>query len=134
MAQYNRQIDSLVAARSELFDRAAAACAESQRVIGQSTRTVRHARATRTSSARLRQAVVQIRVAWADAASVHAILRGEVERIARAMRDAGADDRATVATMRAHIRFVLYDGGITEHEAEPVVERVITWIEQVYAA
>lgn len=77
---------------------------------------------------------MQMRDAWADADAVHAILRGEVERIARAMRDAGADDRATVATVRAHIRFVLYDGGSTERDAEPVIQRVSAWIEQVYAA
>ena len=75
-----------------------------------------------------------MRDAWANADAQHAVLRAEVERIARTMRDAGVEDRAAVATVRAHIRFVLYDGGLTEQDTEPVVERASLWVEQVYAA
>jgi hypothetical protein len=50
------------------------------------------------------------------------------------LRDAGVDDRAAVATVRAHIRFVLYDGGLAEQDAEPVVARASLWVEQIYAA
>jgi hypothetical protein len=41
----------------------------------------------------------------------------------RLARCAGANDRTAVATVRSHIRFVLYDGGLTEQDAEPVVDR-----------
>ena len=135
MAPHSRRYDfSVLVDRSDLFDRAIAACAESQRVVGLSASTAERMRASRAASSRLRQAAMQMRDAWADANAVHAILRGEVERVARSMRDAGVDDRAAVATVRAHIRFVLYDGGRTEREAEPVVQRVSAWVEQVYAA
>jgi hypothetical protein len=119
---------------SELFNRAAAACAESQRNVGLSARTVSSSRATRAEASRLRRVAMQMRDTWADAEAVHAVLRSEVERVARSMRDAGVDDHAAVATVRAHIRFVLYDGGLTEQDTEPVVERASLWVEQVYAA
>jgi hypothetical protein len=75
-----------------------------------------------------------MRHAWAEAEAVHSVLRGEVERVARSLRDAGVDDRAAVATVRSHIRFVLYDGGLTEQDAEPVVARATHWVEQIFAA
>jgi hypothetical protein len=132
---HGRRYDfSALVGRSDLFDRAVAACAESQRVVGLSARTVERTRAERAASSRLRRAAMQMREAWADADAVHAVLRGEVERVARSMRDAGVDDRAAVATVRAHIRFVLYDGGLPERDAEPVVQRASAWVEQVYAA
>ena len=119
---------------SDLFNRAASACAESQRSVGRSAHAVNLARATRVEALRLRRAAAQMRNAWEDAEAVHAVLRHEVERVARAMRNDGIDDLAAVATVRAHIRFVLYDGGLTEQDAEPVVERASLWVEQVYAA
>ena len=119
---------------SELFDRAAAACAESQMSVSRSARTVSNARVARAEAMRLRRMAMQMRNAWADAEAVHAVLRDEVERVARAMRDEGVEDQAALATVRAHIRFVLYDGGLTEQDAEPVVERACLWVEQVYAA
>jgi hypothetical protein len=75
-----------------------------------------------------------MRHAWAEAEAVLSVLRGEVERVARSLRDAGVDDRAAVATLRSHIRVVLYDGGLTEQEAEPVVARATHWVEQIFAA
>jgi hypothetical protein len=119
---------------SELFDRAAAACAESQRLVGLSARTMSSIRASRADAAQLRRTAVQMRDTWAEAEAVHAVLRVEVERVARRLRDAGVDDRAAVATVRAHIRFVLYDGGLAEQDAEPVVARASLWVEQIYAA
>ena len=119
---------------SELFDRAAAACAESQKVVGRAARTVSTTRAARAEAMRLKRIAVLMRDAWAEAAAVHAVLRSEVERVARAMRDEGVEDQAALATVRAHIRFVLYDGGLTEQDAEPVVERACLWVEQIYAA
>ena len=119
---------------SELFDRAAAACAESQRVVGLAARTVSQTRMSRADSSRLRRSAVQMRNAWVEAEAAHSVLRYEVERVARTLREAGVDDRAAVATVRAHIRFVLYDGGLTEQDAEPVVARASLWVEQIYAA
>jgi hypothetical protein len=119
---------------SDLFDRAAGACAESQRLVGLSARTLSESRTSQKNSWRLRRLAVQMRGAWAEAAAAHSVLRDEVERVARTLRDAGVDDRAAVATVRAHIRFVLYDGGLTEQDAEPVVARASRWVEQIYAA
>ena len=119
---------------SELFDRTVAACAESQRVVGLSTRTMRFARSSRADAIRLRRAAVLMRDTWTEAEAVHSVLRNEVERVAREMRDAGVDDHKALATVRAHIRFVLYDGGLAEQDAEPVVARATLWVEQFYAA
>jgi hypothetical protein len=44
------------------------------------------------------------------------------------------DSASAAATIRQHIRFVLYDGGLTERDAEPVVTRASTWVDMVYAA
>jgi hypothetical protein len=44
------------------------------------------------------------------------------------------DKSAASASVRAHIRFVLYDGGLTERDAEPVVARASDWVDQVYLA
>ena len=112
---------------SELFDRAAAACAESQRLVGLSARTL-------MSTSQRRRTAALMRDTWAEAEAVHSVLRSEVERIARNMRESGLDDRAAVATVRAHLRFVLYDGGLAEQDAEPVVARASLWVEQIYAA
>jgi hypothetical protein len=119
---------------SELFDRAVAACASAQRIAGESAESVRRARAVGATARRLRKLVVETREAWAGADMVYTTMRSEVERVAREMRDAGVDDRAAVATVRAHIRFMLYDGGLTERDAEPVVARASVWVEQIYAA
>ena len=119
---------------SELFDRAVATCASAQRIAGESAESVRRARAVGATSRRLRKLVVETREAWAGADMMYSSMRSEVERVATEMRDAGVDDRAAVATVRAHIRFMLYDGGLTERDAEPVVARASVWVEQIYAA
>lgn len=119
---------------SQLFNRAVAGCAQAQQLVSFSARTVNRARASRLNAAKLRRIAVQIRDVWLVADAAHALLRNEVERIARMMRDAGVDHRAAIATVRAHIRFVLYDGGLAEQDAEPVVARASRWVEQVYAA
>ena len=119
---------------SELFNRAVAACAESQRIVGLSGRTMRFSRSRRADALRLRRTAVLMRDAWTEAEAVHSVLRNEVECVARTMREAGMDDRAAVATVRAYIRFVLYDGGLAEQDAEPVVARASLWVEQIYAA
>lgn len=123
----------------EPFDRIVTACARSQRQVGRSARTLHRARASRAlrpsraASPRLRWSAAELRDAWADADAIHSVLRAEVARVARGMRVAGIDARAALWAVRAHIRFVLYDGGLTEEDTEPVVQRASLWVEQVYA-
>jgi hypothetical protein len=119
---------------TSLFERAAVACAESQRHVGDSASAVCRGRAARASNARLRRMAMERFAAWASADAAHRVLRAEVEWIASEMRDAGADREATLSTVRARLRFVLYDGGLTEQDAEPVVQRATIWIEQLYPA
>ena len=119
---------------SELFDRAVAACAHAQRLSGQSAEAVARARATRASSRRVRTLVAETRDAWAVANLVFADMQGEVQRVASALRSSGLDQNAAAATIRAHIRFVLYDGGLTERDAEPVVAKANSWVESVFRA
>lgn len=119
---------------SSLFDRAAAACAESQRLVSRSALTAERALAVRMTSEKLRRTAMRMREAWENAEAMHAVLRVEVEQIARSLRAAGVADRDAVATIRARIRFVLYDGGLTEQDTEPVVQRASLWVAQVYAA
>jgi hypothetical protein len=89
---------------------------------------------SRADASQLRRTAVRMRDTWVKAEAVHSVLRDEVERVARTLRDAGVNDRAAVATVRAHIRFVLYDGGLSEQDAEPVVARASHWVEQIYTA
>jgi hypothetical protein len=92
---------------SKLFDRAVAACAAAQTLSSQ---------------------------AWALADLVYTDMRSEVERVAVTLRNAGMDKSTASATIRAHIRFVLYDGGLPEQAAEPVVARASSWVDSIYAA
>lgn len=119
---------------TKLFDRAVAACAAAQSVSARSAEAVARARATRASARRVRALVTETRQAWALADLVYSDMRSEVERVARALRDSGVDKSSASATVRAHIRFVLYDGGLTERDAEPVVARASHWVDRVYAA
>ena len=82
----------------------------------------------------MRALVTETRDAWAIADLVFSDMRSEVERVARALRASGMDNSSASATVRAHIRFVLYDGGLTERDAEPVVARASHWVDRVYAA
>jgi hypothetical protein len=119
---------------THLFDRAVAACAAAQQLSSRSAEAVSRARAARASARRVRALVTETREAWAIADLVYSDMRGEVERVARALRDSGVDNSAAAATVRAHIRFVLYDGGLTERDAEPVVARASDWVDRIYAA
>ena len=117
-----------------IFDRAIAACARAQLLSGQAAEAVARARAARASNRRLRNLVEETRDVWAGADLVYGTMREEVERVALAFRESGLDDVTAAATVRAHIRFVLYDGGLPERVAEPVVSRASTWVHMVYAA
>ena len=119
---------------NDLFDRAVAACAEAQHLSGRTAESVRRARLQRASAYRVRALIAETRDTWEGANAIYAVMRVQVERVAREMRDAGIEDRDALATVRARLRFVLYDGGLTEQDAEPVVQRASNWVEQVYAA
>jgi len=119
---------------SELFDRAVAACAEAQFLSGRSAGSVRKARLQRASARRVRALIAETRDTWEGANAMYAVMRVQVERVAREMRDAGVDNLSAAATIRQHIRFVLYDGGLTERDTEPVVTRASTWVDTVFAA
>jgi hypothetical protein len=123
-----------VADFSPLFDRALAACARAQQLAARSTQAVAHARATRSSAWRTRALVVDARNAWADSDAIFSLMRHEVEAVAGRMRDAGVDRREAAAAVRAHVRFVLYDGGMNESAAEPVVQRTSSWVDLLFAA
>jgi hypothetical protein len=118
----------------ELFDRVVAACARAQRVASDAAQAVARARATRASSRRLRGLVADTRESWEGADEVYGSMRGEVERIARSMRDAGVEAEDAAAAVRHRIRFVLYDGGLSERDTEPVVARAEQWVVMVYDA
>jgi len=119
---------------NELFDRAVAACAEAQFLSGRTAGSVRKARLQRASARRVRALIAETRDTWEGANAMYAVMRVQVERVAREMRDAGVDSASAAATIRQHIRFVLYDGGLTERDTEPVVTRASTWVDMVFAA
>ena len=119
---------------NELFDRAVAACAEAQFLSGRTAGSVRKARLQRASARRVRALIAETRDTWEGANAMYAVMRVQVERVAREMRDAGVDNLSAAATIRQHIRFVLYDGGLPERDAEPVVTRASTWVDTVFAA
>ena len=119
---------------TQLFDRAVAACAAAQSLTSRSAEAVSRARATRASNRRIRALVSETREAWALADLVYSDMRSEVERVAWALRESGMDKSSASATVRAHIRFILYDGGLAERDAEPVVARASDWVDWVFAA
>ena len=119
---------------NDLFDRAVAACAEAQRLSGASAESVKKARLQRASAWRVRTLIAETRETWEGANAMYAVMRVQVERVAREMRAAGVDSASAAATIRQHIRFVLYDGGLSERDAEPVVTRASTWVDMVFAA
>jgi hypothetical protein len=119
---------------NDLFDRAVAACAEAQRLSGRTAESVQKARLQRASAYRVRALITETRDTWEGANAMYAVMRMQVERVAREMRDAGVDSASAAATVRQHIRFVLYDEGLTERDTEPVVSRASTWVDMVFAA
>jgi hypothetical protein len=119
---------------NELFDRAVAACAEAQRLSGRTAESVKRARRARASARRISVLIAETRDTWEGANAMYSVMRTQVERVAREMRDAGVDNVSAATTIRQHIRFVLYDDGLTEIVAEPVVARASTWVDMVFAA
>jgi hypothetical protein len=119
---------------SDLFDRAVAACAEAQRLSARCIETSARARATRASARPMRALAAETRAVWAGADAMFGAMRREVEYVAGRLRAAGMGQDDASAAVRAHVRFVLYDGGLGEREAEPVVERASAWVDMVYQA
>ena len=48
--------------------------------------------------------------------------------------EAGMEAEDAAAAVRHRIRFVLYDGGLSERDTEPVVARAEQWVGMVYDA
>ena len=119
---------------NDIFDGAVAACAEAQQMSGRMAESVRRARLRQASPRRVKALIAETRDIWEGANAMYAVMRVQVERVALEMREAGVDNAAAAATIRQHIRFVLYDGGLTERDAEPVVTRASTWVDMVFAA
>ena len=119
---------------SALFDRAVAACATAQQLAIRCRESHTNARASRASARRVRVLASETRAAWAQSNAVFAVMRREVETVARAMRSEGLERLEAAAAVRAHMRFVMYDGGMHEQEAESVIARANEWVDEVYQA
>jgi hypothetical protein len=119
---------------SLLFDRALAACARAQQLATRCRESQAQARSAKASAHHLRALAAETRGAWADSSSAFLVMRRQVETLASRMREAGIDRERAGATMRAHIRYVLYDGGLREQEAEPVVANATRWVDEIYQA
>lgn len=119
---------------SSPFDRAVAACARAQAIVSSAAEAATRSRERQLSSARTRHLAVETHAAWRDADLTTALMRPHVAAIAREMRDAGIDHAAAAAAVRPHIRFVLYDGGLGERDAEPVVNRAQACVDDVHRA
>lgn len=116
------------------FDRALAACAQAQVLLNRNFEAAARTRELRASSRRIRRMAVETREAWRGADLINAMMRRQVTGVASAMRDAGISETDAATAVRAHIRFLLYDGGLREVEAEPVVARATAWVEETYRA
>jgi hypothetical protein len=117
-----------------LFDRSVQLCAEAQALVRQSNTEIARARALRSASRSARSLVEEGRMNLEVADILFTSLRGEVESAVTTMRDAGLDEPEATAAVRARVRFVLYDGGFREMEAEPVVDHATTWVKALYEA
>jgi hypothetical protein len=116
------------------FHRDLAACAQAQVLVSRSVEAATRSRALGASSRQIRLLAVDTREAWRGADLINAMLRRQVVVVAGGMRAAGMSESEAATVVRAHIRFVLYDGGLREVEAEPLVARAATWVEETYRA
>ncbi len=119
---------------TQLFDRAVAACALTQVLSARCRESQASARAAHASARRIRALAVETRAAWAESDRVFSAMRYQVELAASGMRQEGMECSQAAAAVRAHMRFVLYDGGQREQEAEEIVARASAWVERVYHA
>ncbi|MDB4878765.1 MAG: hypothetical protein JWL60_211 [Gemmatimonadetes bacterium] len=116
------------------FDRAVTACAQAQILLARAAAAAARSRELRAAVKKTRRLAVETRDAWKGADAINATLRRQVGTVAAAMRDAGVSHEEAAATVRAHVRFVLYDGGLREVDAEPVVARTTIWVAESYRA
>jgi hypothetical protein len=116
------------------FDRALAACAQAQVLLSRSVEAAARSRELGASSRQIRRHAVETREAWRGADLINSMLRRQVAVVAGGMRAAGMSETEAATVVRAHIRFVLYDGGLREVEAEPLVARAAAWVEETYRA
>jgi hypothetical protein len=119
---------------SVLFDRAVSACATAQQLAIRCRESHANARASRASARRVRARASETLAAWAQSNAVFAVMRHEVEAVAHEMRREGLERLEAAAAVRAHMRFVMYDGGMREQEAESVIARANEWVDEVYLA
>lgn len=119
---------------SQLFDRALSACARAQTLCTRCRELQAKARGAHASARRIRDLAGETRTAWAESNRLFATLRHEVELVAQGMRNDGVERAHAATVIRAHIRFVLYDGGGREQEAESVVAQASEWVAKVYQA
>jgi hypothetical protein len=119
---------------TQLFDRAVAACAHAQVLAARCRESQSSARAAHVSARRIRALAVETRAAWAESDRTFSAMRCQVELAAAGMREEGMECSRAAAAVRAHVRFVLYDDGQHEQEAEEIVARASAWVEQVYQA
>ena len=117
-----------------LFDRSVQLCAEAQALVQRSVSELARARALRSAWRNARPLVQEGRANLEVAEILFTSLRGEVKSAARSMRRAGLDEAEATAAVRARVRFVLYDGGFREMEAEPVVDHAAAWVRELYKA
>ena len=117
-----------------LFDRSVHLCAQAQALVRQSASAIARARALRSAWRSTGLLAREGRVNLEVADILFTSLRGEVESAASTLRDAGLDEAEATAAVRARVRFVLYDGGFREMEAEPVVDHAAAWVKELYEA
>lgn len=119
---------------SRLFNRAVVSCVQAQQLAARCRESQARARAAHASARRIRALAAETRTAWADSNVVFGVMRREVGAVALAMREAGVAQSYAGAAVRAQMRFVLYDGGLTEQDAESVIVCVSAWVNLAYAA
>jgi hypothetical protein len=117
-----------------LFDRSAQLCAQVQALVRQSAAEIARARALRLASRSARLLASEARMNLEAADILFTTLRGELESAVTTLRDAGLDEAEAEAAVRARVRFVLYDDGFSEVEAEPVVDHATAWVKELYEA
>jgi hypothetical protein len=117
-----------------LFDRSVQLCAQAQALVRKSVSEIARARALCSASRSAKPLAQEGRMNLEVADILFTSLRGEVESTVGTMREAGLDEAEATAAVRARVRFVLYDDGFREMEAEPVVDHATAWVRELYDA
>jgi hypothetical protein len=117
-----------------LFDRSVELCVRAQALVRESSSELVRSRTLKLVARRAKAVAETGRMNLEVAAILFTSLRDEVESTVSSMREAGLTEAEAEATVSARVRFVLYDGGFREEEAEPVVEHTTTWVRELYDA